>query len=485
MKKSEPANMLLYRWRYFIGYAALVMAFVLAITLSVLYAPGGITQAEIDTIAKTTEFAQDPESNLTNFPFHGLQLLGFKMLGVSILSIKLPAMVLSVGSIVAIFFLLRRWFKANITILSMLIMAATGQLIFLAQSATPNILYVVYSALILLFSSLILQKASRPLLWKLLLMATVAISMYTPYFIYINIGLLIAATIHPRTRYHLLRKAERKNWLISGAAFLVLIAPAAYASINDVPFLRNLIGIDQAISADITTNLQTLPKIYFWLEPNIVNNQIAPIFDFTSIFIIILGALALFRQSYTARSYVITAWLALTIPIIIVEPGLAAAMIVPLFILLTIGIETLLNEWYKLFPKNPYARGFGLVLTVSLISVMIFSGIDRFANGYRHMPEAVNLFSTDIRLLRNHISKYPARTEVIASDNEAPLYAAYARYSRPDLIVGSVGKNLESTNILVTRQAKDDFDAQKLKLIKIVTNDRLEQADRFYLYKAD
>ena len=161
---QKAINSFIYKWRYAIGYTVLVIIFAIAIALAGLYAPGGLTQSEINTLAITNSLSKD-SVNLVNIPFHGLQLLVLKLLGVSVLTIKIPAMIFAIASIVAIFFLLKRWFKSNITILSMLIMATTSQLIFLAQSATPQILYVLYSAIIILFSSLILQKAQKPLLW--------------------------------------------------------------------------------------------------------------------------------------------------------------------------------------------------------------------------------------------------------------------------------------------------------------------------------
>ena len=68
---------------------------------------------------------------VTNLPFHLLQSLSFLLLGATIFSVKLPAIILSIAVAISLFFLLRRWFRPNVAILSMLIMVATGQLIFL------------------------------------------------------------------------------------------------------------------------------------------------------------------------------------------------------------------------------------------------------------------------------------------------------------------------------------------------------------------
>ena len=197
----------------------------------------------------------------------------------------------------------------------------------------------------------------------------------------------------------------------------------------------------------------------------------------------ILGGLALFRHRYTARSYVITGWLVLTLPILIINPSLVAVILVPLFILLALGVETLLHEWYKLFPKNPYARSFGLVLTVGLIGVMVFSGIDRFVNGYRHMPEAAGNSSVDLILLKQHLTKHPAKVQIIASEAELPLYQVYARFGEREVVATSDPTERASTNILVSRAAREQLDTTGLSLTAIVTNNRSADGDRFYLYK--
>ena len=102
---QKAINSFIYKWRYAIGYTVLVIIFAVAIALAGLYAPGGLTQSEINTLAITNSLSKD-SVNLVNIPFHGLQLLVLKLLGVSVLTIKIPAMIFAIASIVAIFFLL-------------------------------------------------------------------------------------------------------------------------------------------------------------------------------------------------------------------------------------------------------------------------------------------------------------------------------------------------------------------------------------------
>jgi hypothetical protein len=104
----------------------------------------------------------------------------------------------------------------------MLIMVATGQLIFLSQSFTPGILYVLYTTLILLFASLVVQRAKYQQLWKISLGITLGLSMFTPYFWYINLGLLAVALIHPHPRHFLIGRRYRKSWIPAIIVSLVI-----------------------------------------------------------------------------------------------------------------------------------------------------------------------------------------------------------------------------------------------------------------------
>lgn len=479
--KKQIIDLLLYRWRYILGYGALALLFAISVTTAALYAPGGISQSEIDSIA-TTNLLASGDWSIPNLPLHLLQLASFSLFGVSIFSIKLPSLIMSMIAAAAMFFLLRRWFKSSIAVLSMLIMTVTGQFIFVAQSATPHITYVAFTALILLFASLVFQKAKHPLLWKISLAATIGLSFYTPYFIYINAGLLLAALIHPHTRYNLFKKSERPSWLIAAGTVLLITAPLIYLCSTSPELINILLG-QLSSEINLIANLKLLAQTYFWISPIVSSGQILPIMDFSTLALIILGILALFRQRHTARSYMIVTWMVLAIPLLIIRPNMTIIITIPLFILLAIGVETLLGEWYKLFPKNPYARGTGLVFIIALISVMIFSGFDRFTGGYRQMPEAAREFSKDISLVKEQLAKRPVRTAIVVGEKELPLYEALARHSRVELIT-TTGTDVSVGNILVTREAKDLVPEDKWTKQGIITNDWSEKANRLYLYKS-
>jgi len=482
--KKQKINLFLYRWRYVIGYIALAIIFVLALVSAGLYAPGGLTQFEIDNLKPTNQISLSNPASLAipNLPLHLLQKASLELFGVSILSIKLPSFLLAVITAVSLFFLVRRWFKPNVTILSLIIMTITGQFIFVAQSATPHILYVTYASLILLFATLITQRVQRQLLWKICLAITMALSLFTPYFIFINLIILAIAMLHPHTRHQITRKEERASWVVGGAIFAVLLIGLIYLICLSPNLLTDLLGY-QSFKLEPLQNAKTLIHTYFWVTPIIHYGQIVPIMDFSSLALMVLGLIATLKNRHTARAYIVFAWLIVTLPLILVRPQLTILIAVPLFILLAVGIEALLSEWYGLFPKNPYARATGLVMLVGLIGVMILSGGDRFFNSYRYMPEAVHASSTDLMVVQKELTAQPDLSgTILSNDQELPLYQALTN-NLPNIKATTDLNEAKEGKLISTRTVHQLVDNKKWQLEKILTNDLSVNGDRFYIYK--
>ena len=97
MKKRKLADSAVYRWRYWLGYMALIVLFCAAITAASLYAPGGVTEAEIEALGTTNAISPTNLDSFAqaNLPFPLLQRGLFDLFGVTIYTIKLPSLILS------------------------------------------------------------------------------------------------------------------------------------------------------------------------------------------------------------------------------------------------------------------------------------------------------------------------------------------------------------------------------------------------------
>ena len=87
MKKKTLSHLFLYRWRYLWGYSALILIFSTVISVALLYAPGGISQSEINMVARTN-LLMEGNWSIVNLPLHAFQEALFLLFGFSTLTNK-------------------------------------------------------------------------------------------------------------------------------------------------------------------------------------------------------------------------------------------------------------------------------------------------------------------------------------------------------------------------------------------------------------
>lgn len=474
----------LYRHRYSLGYAVIILAFIWLLFLAATQTPGGLSAGEHTAIVRTAGIdLQNTESlTLTNLPFYAAQRGVIEVLGISSLSIKLLPAVLSLITGIGAVFLLRRWFRPNIALLATAIVITTGQFLYIAQSASPSITYILWPVWLLLTASLITANPQHARFWKLLFFLIVPLSLYTPLSIYIVVALLSAGLLHPHVRY-VVRRMSRKHLAGLTAISLTLVAPLIYLIVQRPELGLELLGAPDAWPPDIAANAVTLFNQYFnFVEPQ-SSARMIPLLGLGSMALIALGVWRLFKIRYTARSYTLAAWILLLLPVLLVNPVFISVTFVPLLILLASGLEFLQRSWYGIFPRNPYARAVGFVPLVILVAGLTISGLDRYFAGYRHDPAVASNFSNDLSLLEDKIQEGDAPVTLVVHKDELEFYNAVAHLQhapRPELTVTSTAPSVAGGKLAATRAAKDTI---VLPIERVIVTDTQQNADRFYIYK--
>jgi hypothetical protein len=472
----------LYKNRYIIGYTAIGLAVIALLIVVGLFAPGGLTTREMSSVVKSASLSLDTfePSTVVNLPYQVLQRLSIEAFGVSNLSIKLPSLALAAASIVGILLLLRRWFQGNVALLTTVIVIATGQLLFVAQSGTPSIMYLFTSVWLLLAALFVSRRVKWSGVWKIVLFAVAALSLYTPLSIYILIALTSAVILHPHLRY-LVRRLSKVKVAVAALAALVILTPLIYSIVKEPQIVLTLMGIPK-VMPDLWANFVRILNQYFnFVAPT--NGEFAtPIYGLGPMLLMVLGALRLVTTKYTARSYIITIWTILILPVLIMNPNFVSVTFIPIVLLMAMGIDILLGNWYKLFPRNPYARIAGLIPLSILIGGMVISGIGRSIQGHRYTPETMVLFSQDLTLVNRELNNKNRGSAVLVVDkSEAPFYGVVAKYHKDVALATSFTP--DSRTIIMTRTAKQH--ASRFEFTRIVTNRANTDADRLYIYKSD
>lgn len=483
---KKITDYLLYRWRYVIGYGIIGLTIATLLVIS-LFVPGGLSAVEMESVVTSDALSFssldsfDPMS-IINLPYHLLQRISIELLGISILSIKLPSLILGALSAYGMILLLLMWFRRNVAVLTTVLVIATGQFLFVAQNGTPSIVYIFWSVWLLVAAMMISRKAKFLGFWKVVLFSFAALSLYTPLSVYILIALASAVILHPHLRY-LVRQVLRAKAkvVIAVLCALLLIAPLIYTIVKDPAVGLALLGIPDTLP-NIQTNLVMLLKQYFGFSTPGSGTLMTPVYGLGSMLLIVLGIFRLSTTKYTARSYIITAWAILLIPVILINPNFSSITFVPAMLLMAMGINTLLRSWYQLFPRNPYARVAGLIPLTILIAGMFVSGVNRYMYGYSYDPNTADNFSNDLRLINTQLSnKDRGVTTIVVEDKELAFYKVIAKYY--DNVSAATPKTAEQTVTTIVSNAA--YTGIKFGVPQsIITDSGSREADRFYIYKA-
>lgn len=471
MGKHSISELYLYRWRYWFGYGLVAVGLIAVLIFAGLYAPGGISGQEMQSVIKSSSinYTDFGTFTMTNLPYHVLQQSSLAIFGVSILSIKLPSIILAFLSAIGLILLLRNWFKPRIAVLASLIAITTGQFIFIAQDGTPGIMYLFWPVLLILLASIISRKPTRfRMFFKISFCIAAAVSLYNPLSIYVLIALVTAILLHPHLRF-LIRQLSKPKIIIGMIVALALSIPLIVTIITTPNLGLTLLGVPTQWP-DFGANFTALGAEYLgFIKPG-GTTLMTPFFELGSMLIIAIGAYYMIRTRETAKSYVIGLWILCLIPFIILNPSFTSITFLPLVILLASGLNALLTKWYGLFPRNPYARIAGLIPVIILVAVLVTSGIDRYAYGYRYDPNIVPNFSNDLKLI-------PSDTKnLVVSDNELEFYRVVATHNK-QLVISTTPT---SDTFLVSREANRSFKNYVIKQIIVSSNSN--QSDRFYLY---
>lgn len=470
MGRRSITDFSLYKIRYVIGYTILAIILLAVLMFVGLYSPGGVSQQELDSVVKsnTINTLNFGSLDVINLPYHLLQLGFIGIFGLTVFSIKLASLTLALLSIIGLFLLLGRWFSRNVSVLASLIAITTSQFLFIAQDGTSGIMFLFWSVWLLLLASLIARRGKFKKLYKIIFFMFAALSLYTPFSVYILAAMGSAVLLHPHLRY-IVRQLSKPVLVIGAILAAIVVAPLVMAIAKDPDIVKTLLGMPTS-NVDIVVNLKLIVSEYLDFSKPGSSNILTPFFGLGSMIIVFVGFISTLKNRATAKSYGILAWIVLLMPIVTINPDYISITFLPIVLLLASGIEAILKYWYGLFPLNPYARIVGLLPIIALVSTLVLSGIDRNMNGYRYDPDIANRYSIDLKIL-------PTDTKnLVVSEYEIRLYQILQQYN-PDMQVSTTP---QSDTFLATRNARR-FDGYEIE--KILTDSSSTDSDRFYLYK--
>ena len=472
----------LYRWRYGIAYCFAILAIVAAVLVAGLFIPGEIRSGEVESSITSSElsFQNLAPGMIVGAPYYILQKVSFVILGVTPLSIKLPSMILALTTALGLLLLFRAWFTRNIAVIAVLLVTLSAQFLFLAQDGTPSIAFSCLAVWLLYASTQAVRtRKMSSTLWKVITCVIAALLLYMPLGVYVVVALGALAIFHPHARYTVLR-VQRTRLLAATAIGCIALLPLIYAAVTDRTVVKQLLGLPlQAV--DVAANVKQLAVALFGATAPSTSYLVQPLHSIGMVLMMIIGFGYLINHYYTARSYALLLMGLSLFGVVIVNPERMTALFPASAILVAFSVAWLINHWYSMFPRNPYARVTGLLPIVVLISGLAFTGINRYIETYRYNPEILAHYSSDLQLVTDRLQRQDVRADqpllLAVTDTEQPLYHIVARYNTRLRVTTTVPKGQK---FLVTRAFRQQHRLGQPS--GIMANARSTDSDRFYSY---
>lgn len=480
--KTQVTDLFLYRWRYRLGYIVLTVLVILVVGLIATLIPGALRSAELQSALISGELSIKSltPAMVVDWPYHVLQRGSFMLFGVSTLSIKLPSLVIGFFTAVGIFMLIRTWFRRNIGIIVTVLAVTMAPFLFMIQDGTPTIMFTALTVWLLVAGTYVTRGLLFGTFWKVLGCVLLAISLYTPLGIYLTVALIITASLHPHIRY-VIRRIAKPRLILAIILGVVSIMPLAYAIYLDNAVALRIFGIPSG-GIDIGANVVSVGQDLFGFFSTSNSYTLRPLFSLATVLLVLIGIYRLLTVKYTARSYA-TIILGIILSLaVIISPQYVYNLFPIIVILMAMGIATLIIDWYKLFPRNPYARIAGLVPLAILVVGLSFSDVTRYTNSYLYNPNILASYSYDLKILQSTLAHQPhnAKIILIATPKERTFYDLVAHYDKRFIVV----TEFDTTDrpVAIVTHAARKAEMPQWQLTQIVTNRKSSDADRFYLY---
>ena len=319
--RVRVTDFLIYRWRYIVSYGFLIVCVGVVLFIASFYVPGELREAELTSSVQSGSLSIKSlsPSMVIDLPYHVLQRVIFNIFGVSTFTIKLPSLILGIGTVLGLFLLLSTWFRRNVAVFGTIIAVTSTQFLFLVQDGTPGIMHTFVAVWLLFAATYVTRQKLFGTLWKVITLVLIGTALYLPLGSYLVLAILTTSLFHPHIR-HIIKRFSRLRFILAIVLGCIAITPLIYASILDPGVARTLLGIPDH-SIDFWRNTTQVGTDIAGFASQSTSALVRPLYSLSIVLLAGIGLYKLITYKYTARSYITMVWGALLIPLIILNPG--------------------------------------------------------------------------------------------------------------------------------------------------------------------
>lgn len=404
MKTRTLKELLLYNYRYWIGYSIVIGFIVYFLGWRLGSLVPGLSAREISTAAANTSLLEILK--LPIYPLHSfLQWASIELFGVSPFILRAPSVVIALLTAFFLYQLLKKWFGKPTALLSTAIFVSADWFLFIARSGTGAIEFSFWLCLALLSFTKLLERKNK---WVLLYAISLAGLILCPFGIYAVITLLVSLFM---SRVFRERAKEASIWLKIPSVLIVVgtFIATIGLSIGNIALARSLVGIET-----IPTISEFIRNLFFNASAIIAvfptaSQTVSPtgilFFRFFELIFVGFGVIMLWRTRVNRLNLTV---LILSV-VLVIAGGLSpvslggSLLFIPAAIFMTAGIRHFIYRWQKTFPKNPYARTAALIPLAFLFITAVGLHYISYFNLWPNQTGTAVAFTRDFGLAQSEL----------------------------------------------------------------------------------
>jgi hypothetical protein len=375
---------------FFSGIAALALIVLLGFRLGTL--TPGVSELESAYQSYTADRGQITDTML--YAPHAITQHVFQLTGEAS---KTLLRSVSVGfafiSVASLFLLLKMWHTLRIAILGTALYASSAWFLHNARVATPEILYTLLPVLFLAWTWLLSSK--RRELMLLVAVVTAALLVYIPGLIWF----IVIGTVWQAKRIYRALATVAPAYL-SGSLLLgfALILPLIFVILQNPALIKTYLGMPEVLPPllDYLKNVLNVPLQLFFVGPDMPSMWLGrlPLLDIFSSVFFIIGLYAYIFRLRLDRTRLLFGGLTLSILLVALNGPVRLSILLPfVYIFIASGITYMLQQWFTVFPKNPFARNIGVSLLALAIAASMFFHISHYFIAWPNAPETKEAYS--------------------------------------------------------------------------------------------
>lgn len=313
----------------------------------------------------------------------------------SLVNMRLISASFGLLAIILFYFLLQSWHTKRIAMMGTALFVSSAWFLHSARDATPVI--TLTGVLLILAYSIYLKTTTKPTLAIILGAAALIYLIYIPGLIWF----LVAGIVWQRKLLATIVKRANLLFVILSLLLIILgMVPLFWGGLHNLESVKAIVGLPLHGLPPVIQylkNILSIPKQLYVQGPHDPTYWAGnvPLLDIFVSFMSFIGIYAYYHKRRLDRSKFLAGYAALAVALIALGGFVNIILLLPVvYIVAVAGLTLLLQQWFTVFPRNPFARTVGTTLITVVVLMACFYNVTAYFIAWPNTPETKQIYRT-------------------------------------------------------------------------------------------